>query len=139
MSYRDAQQTRQKILDWLHDNPDHGVQAICTGISKTRNHTMGGLRTMTARGEVLKLGEGFGSVYRAIATTTVSAEQIISEIRDRQKKGKEKVPVNSTPVGYYIHSIDRNNDGTVRMPIIGQGGQGAVRSRVYVGSSAGMI
>lgn len=132
MSYQDAQQTRQKILDWLHDNPDHGVQAICTGISKTRNHTMGGLRTMTARGEVLKLGEGFGSVYRAIATTTVSAEQIIAEIRDRQKKGKEKVPVNSAPAGHYIQ---RGGN----WPSRSSGGQGAVRQAVGVASSFGMV
>lgn len=130
MSYEATQNTRQQILDFLHANPRQSAKAIGIGISEWRNRTESSLRMMTARGEIQKIGFGQATVYRAIATTTVSAETVIAEMREKRKVHAEQGRV--VKPGYYAQ---RGGNWQSKS----SGGQGAVRVPVGVVSSFGMV
>lgn len=138
MSYEATQNTRQQILDFLHANPRQSAKAIGIGISEGRNRTESSLRMMTARGEIQKIGFGQATVYRAIATTTVSAETVIAEMREKRNKAgakADKVHAEQGRVvkpGYYAQ---RGGNWQSKS----SGGQGAVRVPVGVVSSFGMV
>lgn len=138
MSYEGAHQTRQQILDWLHVNPNNSAKAIGIGIAEGRNRVESSLRMMTARGEIVKIGHGITTVYRAIATTTISADEVIEEMREKRKKSGGKAEKarsehgRVTKPGYYAQ---RGGNWQSKS----EGGQGALRQAVGVASSFGMV
>jgi hypothetical protein len=137
MSYAQSQLNRQAILDHLHQHPLKSAQQISNESGVGRNSVESCVRMMTARGEIEKIGAGATTRYKAIATTTVSAETIIAETKvKRSKAGVKAAQIEYgrvTSPGYY-----KQCGGTWKAQSA-SGGQGAVRVRVYVGSSSGML
>jgi hypothetical protein len=137
MSYLTSQGNRQAILDHLHQHPLKGATQISIDINLSRNSVESCVRMMTARGEVEKVGAGATTRYKAIATTTVSAAEIIAEMHDKRMKAGVKAEQiehgRVTSPGYY-----KQRGGTWKAQS-SSGGQGALMGVVGVQSSAGML
>jgi hypothetical protein len=146
MSYLKSQQTRQTILNHLHATKPAGCKDIAIAINIGKNAVESGLRAMLQRGEIERLGAGQATRYKAIATTTVSAEQIIEEMAAKRygiaDHNKAKAKAKQAPLKpcepWRYRSKDYRNPYK-DLPLQNQGGQGALRSTVFVASSAGMV
>ena len=139
MSYTQSELNRQAILDHLHAHPGQGAQVIANAIGITRNSVQNCVKMMTRRGELARTGTRNETRYTAIATTTVSAEQIIEEIRVRRcGKGGEakKTQVEHGIVKAPGHYIQRGGQWPSQC---NSGGQGALRGVVGIQASAGML
>lgn len=125
MSYQKSAQTRQAILDYLHANPLQCLKEIEAGIGATRNAVQSSLKYMTVRGEVARFGEKRGVFYRALVKKTISAEQVVAEMKIKKQSANAKVEVfiggkKSAP-GYYAQRGGNWESAK------SAGGQGALR------------
>lgn len=139
MSYIQSQKNRQGILDHLHRHPLKSAQQISKEAGIGRNSVESCVRLMTARGEIEKRGAGAATRYLAIATVTVSAEQIVAEMKEKRAKAglvAEKAQAGLGKIskpGYYSQrggGWEANKES---------GGQSSGRREFGVQSSMGMI
>lgn len=139
MSYHQSQLNRQAILNHLHASPLKSAKQISNETSLTRNSVENCVRQMTARGEIEKIGAGTATRYKAIAKTTVSAEQIIAEMAEKRHKAGLKAEKAQAGHGIVQREGYYSQRGGGWLSQHDSGGQGAVRGVVGVQSSAGMI
>lgn len=135
MSYTRSQNNRQAILDHLHLYPMKGAKAISNDANINRNSVESSLKYMVQIGEVEKIGAGQATRYKAIATKTVSADQV----RESVDKKRIEALTKDHPSGAY-GKTERpgyySQKGGGWEPHQRQGGQGAVRIKTGIQSSA---
>lgn len=90
MSFQQAQQNRQAILDHLHAHPSKSALQLAEAIGITRNSVQSAVKFMTDRGEVSKTGKGKSVSYTAVAITTISAEQVVKEMQAKKSSVESK-------------------------------------------------
>lgn len=134
MSYQKSAATRQAILDHLHANPLQSANQLSIEIGATRNSVQACVKFMTDRGEVEKVGSGMKTGYRALVTTTISAEQVIKEMQEKRQAAGVKPTEHGKTIrpGYYRQ---RGGDWAAESG----GGQGALRRQFTIQASAGML
>lgn len=132
MSYEQSAKNRQAILDDLHANPSRDPSDLPEVLGISRNGVKAALKFMREKGEVSKVGSYQHSGYRALVTTTISAKQVIAEMRERKASGVKTTTMPSgkqRSQGYYCQL------GGTWKATASQGGQGAVRERTGVSCS----
>lgn len=140
VSFLRGEARRQSVLDCLHLHPEgmtwpqlSAYLAAKTGDTKEID---GLLKSQIDLREIYYTGQRGKRVYLAIAKTTLSAAAMRQRHVDGCKlRGKEK-PLGearttaSGKPGHYVHKPSYTHNS---------GGQGALRDRVWVGSSCGMV
>ena len=145
--YEAAAIRRQLALDYLAEHPASdaaGVAGYLNGAGQkiSMSCMYGVLRSMVVLGEVASHGTGKGITYTALASITTPASEQRDKAMDKRSEAcrlAAKPRAKRTGPGIYRHSIDVDEKGNVRAPIKNQGGQGALRNVVSVGSSAEWI
>jgi len=136
---------RQRYLDFLNDKPG----AIAAEIEKHMSETYGDhSKTTNTTRMLITLGEArcvntskanYGFRYFPIATVTTTAEEMCKRHRDANdtfnKANKVKDDSPGKSIGdlgspRYVHKPTHTHNS---------GGQGAIRQRVYVGASWGVV
>lgn len=133
------QHRRQAVLDALHEQPGQTAQQLAAAIGVPAKLMIGSLHTMRNRGEVKSSGTHSAMVFVALVDTTVSAQSLY----DATAKGREERQRESEAMGIKTRHEPEPNEpwryvhkgGCARATDAGQGGQGAIRPRVYVNSS----
>jgi hypothetical protein len=129
-----AAELRQKILDHINANGPTTSRQVAEKFSLNHDHAYRTTRRMFEIGELARRGKGSAAIFTALLTKSTSAKILRdAAYNKRSLTMMEEPPVvrKKTRPGHYIHHPDK--------PIPNQGGQGAERSRVYAGSSCGMI
>lgn len=130
-----AAHRRQQVLDFLNANPGARMGAIGECLfgempSRSRHHNT--VRTMIDAGEVRFEGVARVRRYWANVKTTRSAAdvQLAKEaaINRKNEEAKVKARITNSSYGIYVHKPGENRHGKP-----GEGGQGAIRGRVYAG------
>ena len=140
MSYQKAEEARQTILDHLHAHPFRSCTQIAdeTGISRNASHSC--IRYMHLSGEIIKHGSGKQVRYTASAKTTITADQVVAAVRaKRVKNDEERADVKRGKAKDEPWLYRNRPDHPDHVAPTNQGGQGALRARVYVGASEAMI
>jgi hypothetical protein len=145
--YLSAAIRRQRYLDFINEHPGVIAADIERHMLETygeKAKTTNTTRTMCGFGELRSVPyKKQGYRYYATAKVTISAHEMatraLEKTKDRMNAEKLMAEVpnkqDSSATGYYRNCPDH----PAHIAPKNQGGQGAVRSRVYVGSSAGMI
>ena len=130
----ESQHRRQRILDYLHANGAASVLQITTGISDVHKLVTGTLALMRARHEVAATGKRMDVRYIALATTTVSAQEMHDAIRDHAAKRSKTAATEVAEASKRAkHEPWRTvHKGGENPAIKNQGGQGSLRRTVYV-------
>lgn len=148
--YLIAQIRRQKILDFLNENPGAMwpdlLRAIDASTPSDHSSLENSIRVMSGWGE-LRYEEGAmrgQRRYYALKPITRSAESILAEMRESiqmKRLEREKIrpvqPVCSRE-HRYINGKYTNNAASLP-PLTHQGGQGAIRPAFGIQSSAGAL
>jgi hypothetical protein len=136
-----AESERQMILDYAnkHETVTPTVLSIALGLARTTISRH--LYAMDRFGEVERV-ETMKPVYRAKTDKTRSATDCaFRDLRELQKTRAVREAAlkrDGTP-GRIVHLIDDDGKGRPRMPIPSQGGQGALRARVWAAGSDGVV
>lgn len=161
-SYTRSQALRQRVLDLLNAAEGNAMLRAeinaALGINSSRNPAYQSLQTaisyMICHGEIIPLDRGKRARYRAAATHTITAEEINERCeaqrssalramaqRNREAAQQRKTEQTVEPAGMnrWIDGRYTNYTGGSKAPIRNQGGQGALRERVQVGSSAEIV
>ena len=146
--YIAAETRRQRYLDYITENP--GV--IATEIQKHMIETYGDkakttntTRTMCAMGELRTApAKPQGYRYYATANKTISAREMAIRHREANDRINEAKRNGAKPLNVQQKNDEpwlyRNRpDHPDHVAPTNQGGQGALRARVYVGASEAMI
>jgi hypothetical protein len=137
MSYLTSQGNRQAILDHLHKNQLKSANQVAIETGITRSSVQSCCLMMTRRGEIEKVGTGMATRYKAIATTTVSAETIIAEMKVKREGSGAKAEKLSAGYGKVSKPGFYRQSGGGWQAQQSSGGQGALRGVVGVPSSMG--
>ena len=119
--YEQAEANRQSILDYLHASPYRTTTdlAVHLGVDTERANRL--IANMVRMGEAARYGKRGSLTFTAIATKTVSADDIYAKVEGGLPKARPK-----QSAGRYIHVPGD--------PLPNQGGQGAVRRSVTIRS-----
>ena len=134
-----AQLRRQMILDHLIAHPQTTFYELAAALAAHWSEfgLRGALGGMQTRGEIAYTGKPRNRQYTALVTATLSAEEIITRHRDKNRRAYQKriadLPPKS-PRGAQAAAANDEPWRYVHKPgqSRSEGGQGAVRARVYV-------
>lgn len=126
----ESQQRRQAILDFLHAHGPATNRQIGAATGESTTHLGGMLSPMQSRGEIEGSGKRGETLYRALATVTVSAKEMYEAIRDhrdsKQRQRDEESNRAKREPWRTVHKGGRDE------AMKNQGGQGAVRERAHI-------
>ncbi len=131
-----AAEARQIILDLLNEYPEQNRPMDMVKAGVNRNRAESCITTMIKIGEIERTGKGLDARYKALVTTTMSADTMRAYVLAQQQAGRKLAPPpreEKSPPWYYKNEPDK--EGHIRPT--NQGGQGALR-RVIGIQAAGM-
>lgn len=126
----DSQHRRQAILDFLHAHGPATNRQIGDFTGESTTHLGGILGPMQRRGEIDGSGKHGETIYRALATVTVSAAEMYASIKDhrdsKQRARDEDAARAKREPWRTVHK------GGLDVAMKNQGGQGALRERAHI-------
>lgn len=134
MSYERSQNNRQRILDHLHANPHQSAKTISMQTGLGHNPVKSCCRFMLQMKEIQKHSAGKMTKYTAIATTTISAEEVARTFSVKQ--AKKIAPVDQGKIERPGHYIQRGGNWQAAAS---EDAQNSRMPRVFAGSTCGML